>query len=254
MTWLTPVNTYWWEDQALASSNFGDALTPLLLEHYADASVSWTAPVNADVVVTGSVLHHLPPDWRGTVLGAGTLCPDSKVPLLADYRAVRGPLTASLLPAGSDAILGDPGLLAGQMTGYRERIWELGIVPHWSDRDLAHRFKGYVIDVTKPPLEVIAQIASCKRIVSSSLHGLIVADSFGIPRRAELTPGVLKDGGTWKLRDYSLSVGIPFTVGEFQAPVYSVVEDRINEILDVLGSYRDEVRSNARGAVPTWQA
>jgi len=39
-----------------------------------------------------------------------------------------------------------------------------------------------VIDIlNKDPLEVARQIASCRKIVSSSLHGIIAAHAYGIP-------------------------------------------------------------------------
>ncbi|NEN94442.1 MAG: polysaccharide pyruvyl transferase family protein [Moorea sp. SIO3I7] len=38
-----------------------------------------------------------------------------------------------------------------------------------------------LIDVTRNPKEVIADITRCEAIASSSLHGLIIADAFGIP-------------------------------------------------------------------------
>jgi len=73
------------------------------------------------------------------------------------------------------------------------------------------------------PLEVVRQIGSCKRIVTSSLHGMIVADAFGIPRRVEICNKL--DGGTFKFRDYSATIKHDFKFGVMQTPDRFHVED-----------------------------
>lgn len=249
---------YWW-GVAQKRLNFGDLIAPYLLNHFADAETVWRAPERAQVIVTGSILHHMPDDWAGVVLGAGSLYPDSKYPVHADYKAVRGPLTASLVPG--NPVLGDPGLLAGELVGYQERIWDLGIVAHWSDKELEHKtfltaggWKAHagvqVINVAAAPLVVLKQIASCKRIVTSSLHGAIVADALGIPRRIEVAglPRFANEGGDHKFRDHNAAVGLPFRVGEFQAPVFSKVEDRQHEVFDAFRAYGAQLRRQQ------WQA
>jgi hypothetical protein len=68
---------YWW----IGRSNFGDLLTPLLLEYHADVRVDWVEADRADIVCIGSVLEHLPRDWSGIVAGAGKLREESQVKL-----------------------------------------------------------------------------------------------------------------------------------------------------------------------------
>lgn len=247
----TPCKAYWWHGHR----NFGDDIAPLILAHLSDADVSYAPAAEAEVVVTGSVLHHLPSSWTGTVLGAGSLYPDSKFPEFADYRAVRGPLTAALVPkfCGNEVVLGDPGLIANELVPQQPRRYELGIVPHWSDKELAHRpaqAGQIIISVSDDPLLVVKQIASCKRVISSSLHGIIVADAYGIPRRTELTPRFAAEGGDHKFRDHCAAVGVPFRVGEFQSPVFSRVEDRQSELYDCFKDYGHYIRRQAWAAAP----
>ena len=77
------------------------------------------------------------------------------------------------------------------------------------------------------PIEVIAQIGSCEKIVASALHGAIVADSFNIPRRLEKFPMIndVHQGGTWKYADHNSAVGLPLKWGELQkAPEVRVAQ------------------------------
>lgn len=209
---------YWWR----AKPNFGDELTHWLLDGLG-VSHRWAAAAESDLVVTGSVLEHLPANWTGTVVGAGQLRPESAIDLsAANVLALRGKLTAGRVNGvADDVVLGDPGLLVSHLVPRAEPRYDLGIVPHWSDKDLARRFGRYgrVIDPAGPPEQVIAEIASCRSIISSSLHGLIVADAYGIPRRAELFEQAAREGGDWKFRDYaSVFDGDPHFGHAWQAP------------------------------------
>lgn len=58
---------------------------------------------------------------------------------------------------------------------------------------------------------VVDQITSCERIVSTSLHGVIVANAYGIPARwavvSDASEAISGDGT--KFEDYFRSVGLP---------------------------------------------
>lgn len=120
----------------------------------------------------------------------------------------------------------------------------MGIVPHFSDTELVARFKAIIppqhsIRVIHPsgdPLTVLKEIGACHRIVTSSLHGMIVADAFGIPRRVEYTPKMDKDGGDFKFRDYSASIQTPFIVGKMQEPTRTSIEDIKYNVYDAYRS------------------
>lgn len=233
--------SYWWTGRP----NFGDVLGPLLLKHFANVKVDWSPLVSADLISVGSLLHMVPKNWPGIIAGSGTLFENTpRAFTRAQVFGVRGPLTAKGM-RGSFA-LGDPGLLANELVvAYKEH--NLGIVPHWSDTELEHRpefknFKPLIIRPDGDPLEVLRQIGSCRKIVSSSLHGIIVADAFGIPRRTEMTPRFLKEGGDWKFRDHNEAVGVPFEVGVTQEAPRWRVQDRQHEIFDMLEAVGDQLR------------
>lgn len=237
------VDCYWWTE----IPNFGDRLAPLLLEKFSGIQPKWNTISRSRVATVGSILEHIPPLWDGHILGAGKLFENSRLHLYlktAKIWALRGPLSARDVPWCRYA-LGDPGLLADELVGLQEKRYDLGIVPHWQDTTLAKdpRFQKLpagssviIIDPTGDPLSVVRQIGQCRKIVTSSLHGMIVADTFSIPRRVEMCPGVLLDGGDFKFRDYSASIGLPFEVGKLQQAWRSRVEDRKHELYD---AYRE---------------
>ena len=55
-------------------------------------------------------------------------------------------------------------------------------------------------------MDVCRDISGCERILSSSLHGLIIADSFSIPNRRIGFYNNLK-GGDFKFEDYASALG-----------------------------------------------
>ena len=90
----------------------------------------------------------------------------------------------------------------------------VGLIPHYIDRDdprvkaLASQIPGVVVlDVFLEPLELLRRAAACGFILSSSLHGLIVADSFGIPN-AWISFSDSVRGAGFKFADYYSVFGI----------------------------------------------
>ncbi len=232
------VKVYYWKQRR----NFGDLLSALLLKRFARLRSHWAPPDEADLVLVGSILEHLRPDFSGVIAGAGKL--HAGVPLRfpkAKILSVRGRLTADELGLGATVPIGDPALLANELVPLSEKKFDLGLVPHWTDRELAVNpaFASYlpqIIRVSDDPLSVIAEIGACKKIVSSSLHGIILADAFGIPRRIELAPRMMShpdvEGGLFKWRDYHSSIGLPLEIGVTQQVDRNVIADKQSELFD----------------------
>ena len=242
-----PVKAYWWK----VVDNFGDRLAPLLLKHFSNINAEWDSVSHAAIASIGSILEHIPPLWDGYILGSGKLFEFSRLHLhtnTAKILALRGPLSAQGVK-GTFA-LGDPGILANELVGPQEKLWDLGIVPHWQDTELADRFTALikppsttkVINAGDDPLTVLKQIGASRRIVASSLHGTIVADAFGIPRRVEACQAMEKDGGNFKFCDYSASIKTQFVVGKMQEPSRFRVEDVQFEVFDAYQELRARIR------------
>jgi len=138
--------------------------------------------------------------------------------------AVRGHMTRERLRTMGLPVdrvtLGDPGLLARLLvppraagTGPSHRL-RLGLVPHYVDVDdpilaeLLCRFpSARLVQVSETPLEFLKQLNACDVVLSSAMHGLIAADSLGIPN-AWMRLSDRLTGGDWKFRDYYSVFGI----------------------------------------------
>ena len=234
------IRAYWWNH----IPNFGDRLTPLLLSRFSNIKAEWAPITEARLVGVGSILDHIPDQWSGIIIGAGKLFPDFefKATKRMQILALRGKLSAKGIKG--EYALGDPGLLASELVKVETKKYNLGIIPHWSDRALAQRpeFQKYnpkIINPQDDPLEVIRTIGECRKIVSSSLHGIIVADSFGIPRRFEYAKQFDREGGIYKFQDYSSAINAPFEEGTLITAPRFHVEDRQHELFDAFQELRE---------------
>ena len=137
-----------------------------------------------------------------------------------DIRALRGAKTLAVMQnVMSDelnqVVLGDPGLLVNRLfDGAKiKKRFRLGIIPHYADFDspLLHSYRDdsdvALIDIKGPAQEFMKVVNECELIASSSLHGLVVADSFGVPAVwIRLSDAIT--GGDYKFLDYFSSLGI----------------------------------------------
>lgn len=174
---------FWYDGMA----NFGDALTPWLLRRAGVIPVLETN-ASANLAGVGSILEMLPADFSGSVWGSGLLRGATLTLPRAQFLAVRGELTRDLVSAPGDVALGDPGILVSRFMSRPRVRWRLGMVPHhmhetdalWAKLASASSHVR-LISVKRGPTAVLRDIASCEAIMSTSLHGLITADAFGIP-------------------------------------------------------------------------
>lgn len=261
------VPAYWWDGHP----NFGDDLTPWLLPAYGVVPVH-RMPQHALLAGVGSVLEFLPPEFRGAIWGSGLMNDAPHALPEAHVLAVRGPLTRDRLGARGDVAFGDPGLLVSRRTRRPRVGWEVGFVPHGHHRShaglaaLAAATPGArVVNVHQSGRRAVREIAACRLIVTTSLHGLVTADSFGIPAVwTTLDPPL--GGGDFKFRDYESAVtpgrtrylawadGMP--LADLRRAAWSAGVDTVTELGDglarAIGRLEDEVpglRRFPRGAL-----
>lgn len=198
-------------------NNFGDLLGPLMVAWVREQRGLTAAAPRGDwqLVSVGSVMHFARDG--AVVWGTGV---NGKIPLeelrfsRLDVRAVRGPKTAEILKARGitvPAVYGDPGLLAAQVfphlrrePGTRPRF-RVAVVRSLNDRAAQEPIgeRDIVLDPLGDVEHVLWGIANSELVVSSSLHGLVVADSYGVPSRMLLP----EKEHRFKYDDYYLGTG-----------------------------------------------
>ena len=222
---LDVIRLYWWSEiyiQKKDRENYGDLLGKYLTEKISARKVTWLranrfylknlwSPV---YVTIGSILEHI--GSHCIVWGSGISHRDAQI-AKATFTAVRGPLSRKrILELGYDCpeVYGDPALLLPlYFKDVQSKKYELGIIPHINDyRKVKNMMKEdltiCIIDFLTNDIEsTTRQIQSCKRIISSSLHGIIVAHAYNIPAvQVKFSNAIFGDGV--KYLDYFLSVGL----------------------------------------------
>ena len=193
------IYAYWWRPRS-GPHNFGDELGAIILRKLG-YKVKRVAFAKADVLLTGTMLD--PAEGKNpnaTIVGTGsghTHDAEHNFTVLA----VRGALTAKAL--GVEATMGDLGLLASRIWHKEPTRYNVGVVRHYVDKN-EYPFADIVIDATEPAEDVIKKISSCRVILSSSLHGIIVADSYGIPNMRVARDDVIT--GDWKWLDHTTAL------------------------------------------------
>ena len=216
-----------WEDRRLYWSfyeprNFGDWIGPYLFYKITGKQPFFQKPSKGipTILTAGSIMRWIKAPNSAVVWGSGIISREDEFERPKEILAVRGPLTqqrCQQLDYSCPEVYGDPGILLPrvfQPVATHEEM-RLGVIPHYAEQDLARQVipndpSIRVIDVTAPLEDVITLIASCQAVISSSLHGLIIAHAYGVPagwvRFSNLANPRIKGDGT-KYQDYILAFG-----------------------------------------------
>lgn len=196
-------------------TNFGDELVPIILK--------WLEPEGQ--------IEYVPRNYQGkylcigSELASGILRPSDIVwgygakyhrdilkPKTARILAVRGPMTRELIHTEVPEVYGDPAIFMPDIYTPAEpdRRYEIGVIPHYVDLprflDLENDPGIKVISVLGRPFDIIDQIHACDMIISTSLHGCIVAEAYGKPV-VWLQISDRIQGAAFKFNDYFLGSG-----------------------------------------------
>ena len=167
------------------SNNVGDALTVWLIKKIAGETPIYVEPrlVTPKHIVCGSIAN-----WataNTTVWGAGIANKNDVLSDQAEYLAVRGYHTKKRLTDCTlidCPVVGDPALLLPLFyTPQVEKTVTIGLVPHYVNQYECASDGMFTINVFEPVEQFIDNICKCQSIISSSLHGCIVAAAYGIP-------------------------------------------------------------------------
>ena len=209
-----------------------DCLLPVMALAFPASEMNFYGLEDYPVISAIGSVFHLIDDPNTIVWGSGLLN-EKMLPLVVPKQilAVRGPLTRQvLLDNGLDCpeVYGDPALLLPffYKPKHIRKKYKLGIVPHYVDcqKEELRKFEDdpevLIIKMSgyRRWTDVIDQINRCEFVASSSLHGLIVAESYGVPNLwVEIREPLVGDlSRRFKFHDFFQSMGLdrnePFTV------------------------------------------
>lgn len=193
-------------------------LKKLLLKGELDKSLIMFSPFHKVLICIGSILEE---STNNTIVwGAGLGTRNINISG-GKFLAVRGPLSQMrLLELGYPCpnTIGDPAILTPliyPISNLNDKRFKIGIIPHNIDFEDTNNAVSksispniLVLNLNTADVEkVISDIISCNYILSSSLHGLIVAHAYNIPAIRFQKNTLFGDGS--KFEDYFLSVHIP---------------------------------------------
>lgn len=142
-----------------------------------------------------------------------------------DIRAVRGPLSREyVIKLGHKCpeVYGDPAILMPLIyTPVVEKKHDYAIIPQYvTESSVRKKYPNeYIISMnTNDYEEVINQIVSCNKIITSSLHGIILAEAYGVP--AVWFRGLMKEVD-FKYLDYY------YSTGRHDIPMLTTIEEAL---------------------------
>ena len=191
--------------------NFGDLLGPWIVRRIVETELlGASADPTQRLLTVGSIGEKA---VEGDVLWGSGLIRDPAetgrhLPRTIDVRAVRGPLTAACLRRSgitATSVYGDPAALVPLL--WRDE--ELGITRRSAGTVMLPHYRSDAV-WPRPHLRArgshltrIRAIASAELVISSSLHGIILAEAYGVPVIPVREPGEPE----FKYRDYFEGTG-----------------------------------------------
>lgn len=238
------IKAFWYK-----SKNVGDTLTPIIVEHFTGQPVQYVErTTRGKLLAVGSIMNAL--RLNDVVWGAGVLRQTDSFINRKNFTvlAVRGKLSEAKLHK-EVGVYGDPALLLPLM--YNPPVecqYEVGYIPHYVEKAIAAEHHDFsrpevlFIDVEDDWKTVVENIKSCKRIVSSSLHGIIIAEAYGIPAEwIYYTDKVIGQG--FKFRDYLTGTGRG-EQGPGKFPPIKNLPEIQQKLIDSLQNYYSKHESN----------
>lgn len=187
------INLYYIEEY-----NAGDIFAKFLVEQLVNARINRHDPethVNQDIFqITGSIISDCTKE--AIILGTGIILKNRKIKTFKKCYAVRGKYTLGKIKECApdfntdDVKLGDPGLLLSFFIEKPvEKKYDYGILLHYIDQKHINKFftpecleKSLIINILNNDLvDIATKMLSCKKIITSSLHGIVFSHSLKIP-------------------------------------------------------------------------
>ena len=211
------IDLIFWRPEKASWVNFGDelsqAVVSLMLSKHG-CTLDDEVNNSRRLLAIGSILHYA--NDGDVIWGSGVnghRYESSHKFSNLDVRSVRGPYTQEFLERRGikvPNVYGDPGLLISKLVNNRFALkldGPISVISHYSNKyPLKSKIPVSHLDPRRSWNSVVSEIVNSSFVISSSLHGLVVADSFGIPSRLLLNLGT---EGIMKYRDYYEGTGRP---------------------------------------------
>ena len=204
------------------SGNFGDELSHVIMKYLFEkysinnAEIVINNEKNINIVFIGSLIEYAVRTYNNIfIFGSGIRKEDDKIIQHKNIKiySVRGPLSQQYMEKNNytvPPIYGDPALLLPlfyRPNKLKDCENKIGVIGHITNFKKYRRLpREYVfINPVWHWKDVIDHIFSCKLVLSSSLHGLIVSDAYNVPN-IWLDQYALQEGH-FKFQDYFSSQG-----------------------------------------------
>lgn len=243
------INAYVDDDTwtGIRHSNWGDDLNYYFISHLTKRPIVflhrfWLAKkLNLkNYLCIGTLLDAVNYSRESTIVwGTGVSGQDRLFTNPKEICSVRGKKSIDFLQQKNmpyPALVGDPALILPlfYQPKNKEKKYKLGIIPHIIDLEhpvikqiqSENSNEVLIINLSKFDkwTDIIDQICSCESIASSSLHGLITSDTYGVPNCWIELSGKIS-GGHFKFYDYASSVN-----RTFNGPI--TMHTNINQIIE----------------------
>ncbi len=230
--------------------NVGDILNPYLIEKLFNVKcIQRQKGKSPNLLAIGSVMHEA--KLSSYIWGSGFIS-TTDLPEKLDpkkIKALRGKQSVRLLSEKYNINLGtiplgDPGVLMPLVYPIKkDKKYKIGIVPHYVDKDkipdsVLSNPSVKIIDVQQEPEDFVNDLMECSNILSSSLHGLILSDAYGLSNKWIILSDRLV-GGEFKFHDYYSTTKKP---NETSITIHT--GDDFTELLDNIDNYTSVKKFN----------
>ena len=215
------INLAWWSKPL--PGNFGDWLSPLIVNHYTDKKIIFQSPVRfamkEHMIGLGSIGRFIKPN--SVVVGTGISNDELTLAKGAKYVSVRGPVTARVVKeSGGPEVdsFGDPGVLISRIfpVERNKTNGRVALVRHFSHKPiplvLDPNMDEFDIFMSHPDdIKVLVEtLNTYDRVVTSAMHIFITCQSYGIPCALVTFEGFEDSvhGNGIKYGDYAQGVGL----------------------------------------------
>lgn len=211
---------FWFKKHAglkwVRGQNFGDYLSCIIVSETARklGLKKMSLSEGQKLLAIGSILHFAQDGDIAWGTGVNGKIQAERHPFSSlDVRMVRGPKTRDFLKEKSISVgqtFGDPALLLPTLFPeykWRPEIGKITVIPNLNELDLCKTKVPANFRLVSPLThwrKLVLDILSSELVLTSSLHGIIISETFGVPVRF-----VMPSGGEsiFKYQDYYLGTG-----------------------------------------------